>query len=290
MAAVSSSFHFCASARRPPINSPSLKLAQLASSFTQPLLRELQRGPARIDMAGVIKKTCGRLLDAFVDFAFHFEDQPWLPSQRGRRQEEEEGRAQAKKRRKISLATKLLLGYRLDFSQTTSCCWISARLLTEALEKIIKEEKESRRKMKGSISAVHSNHSKNTLDLSLIYWPCHSQKIINRPLIYHKRGRRQEEEEGRVQAKKRRKSSLATKLLLSHRPDFSRTISCRRIFARLLIKALEKRSKEVKESMRKRNQEGKGREISFHQTPRPPTNVGLSPSLQVTPDFCSATK
>ncbi|XP_028552287.1 carotenoid 9,10(9',10')-cleavage dioxygenase-like isoform X3 [Dendrobium catenatum] len=81
MAAVSSSFHFCSSARRAPINSISLKLAQLASSFTQPLLRALQRGPARIDMAGVIKKTSGRLLDAFVDFAFHFEDQPWLPSQ-----------------------------------------------------------------------------------------------------------------------------------------------------------------------------------------------------------------
>ncbi|KAL0928460.1 hypothetical protein M5K25_000342 [Dendrobium thyrsiflorum] len=35
---------------------------------------------------------------------------------------------------------------------------------------------------------VHPNHSKNTPDLSLIYWPCHSQKTINRPLISHKRG------------------------------------------------------------------------------------------------------
>ncbi|KAL0923702.1 hypothetical protein M5K25_007769 [Dendrobium thyrsiflorum] len=41
---------------------------------------------------------------------------------------------------------------------------------------------------KDLISAVHSNHSKNTLDLSLIYEPCHSQKSINRALILLEKG------------------------------------------------------------------------------------------------------
>ncbi|KAL0911387.1 hypothetical protein M5K25_019524 [Dendrobium thyrsiflorum] len=40
------------------------------------------------------------------------------------------------------------------------------------------------------INPVHSNHSTNTPNLSLIYWLCHSQKTINRPLISHKRGPR----------------------------------------------------------------------------------------------------
>ncbi|KAL0913922.1 hypothetical protein M5K25_017414 [Dendrobium thyrsiflorum] len=58
---------------------------------------------------------------------------------------------------------------------------------------------------RGSISAVHSNHSKNTLDLSLIYWSCHSQKIINRPPHFSRGGRSQEKEEGRAKTKKRRR-------------------------------------------------------------------------------------
>ncbi|KAL0919586.1 hypothetical protein M5K25_011689 [Dendrobium thyrsiflorum] len=46
------------------------------------------------------------------------------------------------------------------------------------------------------ISAVHSNHSEITPDLSLIYKPCHSQKSINRALISPR---------GRTQGKKRRR-------------------------------------------------------------------------------------
>ncbi|KAL0907236.1 hypothetical protein M5K25_025793 [Dendrobium thyrsiflorum] len=76
-----------------------------------------------------------------------------------------------------------------------------------------------------SISIVHSNHSQIALDLPLIYWSCHSQKILNRPLISHGGGRSQEEEEGRAQAKKRRKSSSATRLLLDHR----RTSPCLKV-------------------------------------------------------------
>ncbi|KAL0909663.1 hypothetical protein M5K25_020551 [Dendrobium thyrsiflorum] len=48
---------------------------------------------------------------------------------------------------------------------------------------------------------VHSNHSKNTFDLSLIYWPCHSQKTI--PLISHdrgpKKGSKEEKEEEKLE-------------------------------------------------------------------------------------------
>ncbi|KAL0922589.1 hypothetical protein M5K25_006583 [Dendrobium thyrsiflorum] len=86
-----------------------------------------------------------------------------------------------------------------------------------------------------SISTVHSNHSKNILDLPLIYRSCHSQKTINRPLISQGGG---EETRGGG----RRKSSLITKLLGDHQ-DFSRTTSCRRISARLLTEALKKRRK-----------------------------------------------
>ncbi|XP_020591457.1 carotenoid 9,10(9',10')-cleavage dioxygenase 1-like [Phalaenopsis equestris] len=78
------SFHFSASARRPPINPPSLNLARLSStfsSFTQPLIGELRQAPASVGVARLIEKASGRLLDAFVDFAFQFADQPWLPSQ-----------------------------------------------------------------------------------------------------------------------------------------------------------------------------------------------------------------
>ncbi|KAL0923704.1 hypothetical protein M5K25_007771 [Dendrobium thyrsiflorum] len=41
--------------------------------------------------------------------------------------------------------------------------------------------------------AVHSNHSKNTLDFSLIYWSCHSQKTIMRG--EPKQGREEKEKE-----------------------------------------------------------------------------------------------
>ncbi|KAL0915157.1 hypothetical protein M5K25_015556 [Dendrobium thyrsiflorum] len=68
------------------------------------------------------------------------------------------------------------------------------------------------------ISAVHSNHSEITPDLSLIYEPCHSQKSINRALISPRRGpkaRREKEEEEkkkkrREEGKEGRNSSSTT--------------------------------------------------------------------------------
>ncbi|KAL0917380.1 hypothetical protein M5K25_012434 [Dendrobium thyrsiflorum] len=78
---------------------------------------------------------------------------------------------------------------------------------------------------RGSISAVHSNHSENTPDLSLIYKPCHSQKSINRALILHEEGPEQKEKKG-IERKRRKR------LLLDHRrsppghrptPEFRRT-------------------------------------------------------------------
>ncbi|KAL0908067.1 hypothetical protein M5K25_022535 [Dendrobium thyrsiflorum] len=45
----------------------------------------------------------------------------------------------------------------------------------------------------------------NTPDLSLIYCPCHSQKTINRPLISHKRGPKQEEKKRRGEEEKKRR-------------------------------------------------------------------------------------
>ncbi|KAL0920700.1 hypothetical protein M5K25_009861 [Dendrobium thyrsiflorum] len=55
------------------------------------------------------------------------------------------------------------------------------------------------------ISAVHSNHSEITPDLSLIYEPCHSQKSINRALISPRRGTQGKKGRRRREEKKKRR-------------------------------------------------------------------------------------
>ncbi|KAL0925787.1 hypothetical protein M5K25_004157 [Dendrobium thyrsiflorum] len=55
------------------------------------------------------------------------------------------------------------------------------------------------------ISAVHSNHSEITPDLSLIYEPCHSQKSINRALISPRRGTQGKKGRRRREEKKERR-------------------------------------------------------------------------------------
>ncbi|KAL0916367.1 hypothetical protein M5K25_013871 [Dendrobium thyrsiflorum] len=60
------------------------------------------------------------------------------------------------------------------------------------------------------ISAVHSNHSKNTPDISLIYEPCHSQKSINRALILLEKGPKAREEEEKKRRGEGRSSSSTT--------------------------------------------------------------------------------
>ncbi|KAL0927231.1 hypothetical protein M5K25_001394 [Dendrobium thyrsiflorum] len=64
-----------------------------------------------------------------------------------------------------------------------------------------------------STSTVHSNHSQIALNLPPIYWSCHSQKTINRPLIPRergedKRGRKKEPKQGREGIKEERKRAL----------------------------------------------------------------------------------
>ncbi|KAL0927102.1 hypothetical protein M5K25_001259 [Dendrobium thyrsiflorum] len=103
-------------------------------------------------------------------------------------------------------------------------------------------------------------------------------------------GRSQEKKRGRAQAKKIRKNSYATKLLLDDHSDFSRTTSYHRIFARQLTEALEKRSKEEKESRRRRKRAllpsdsstTVGRPPDQCRTfAQPPSDATLPPSLQV---------
>ncbi|KAL0905718.1 hypothetical protein M5K25_024156 [Dendrobium thyrsiflorum] len=53
-----------------------------------------------------------------------------------------------------------------------------------------------------SISTVHSSHSENTPDLSLIYEPCHLQKSINRALILLEKGPKQEKRKRRREEEK----------------------------------------------------------------------------------------
>ncbi|KAL0926388.1 hypothetical protein M5K25_002613 [Dendrobium thyrsiflorum] len=94
----------------------------------------------------------------------------------------------------------------------------------------------------GSISVVHSNHSKNTLDLSLIYWPCHSHKTINKPLISHKRGPKQGREEARKQGSKKEKEEEKVEFSchrtpLQSSPDFHLAATRRRNSVRLPIDA-----------------------------------------------------
>ncbi|KAL0909381.1 hypothetical protein M5K25_020245 [Dendrobium thyrsiflorum] len=78
---------------------------------------------------------------------------------------------------------------------------------------------------------------------------------IDRPFKLLQKGggaKRRKKEEPNQRKGGRRKSPLATKLLLEHRPDFSWTTSCRRIFTRPFTEALEKRSEEEKELIRRR--------------------------------------
>ncbi|KAL0923392.1 hypothetical protein M5K25_007448 [Dendrobium thyrsiflorum] len=61
------------------------------------------------------------------------------------------------------------------------------------------------KKKRDLISAVHSNHSEITPDLSLIYEPCHSQKSINRALISPRRGDQEKKRRRRREEKKERR-------------------------------------------------------------------------------------
>ncbi|KAL0922284.1 hypothetical protein M5K25_006256 [Dendrobium thyrsiflorum] len=108
---------------------------------------------------------------------------------------------------------------------------------------------------KGSSSTIHCRGARGPMDQYMVNPGEDRGQTQMMPAAGTREGRRQggqEEEEGRAQAKKRRKSSLATKLLLDHRSNFSWTTSYRRIFARLLTEALQKRSKEEKEPRRRR--------------------------------------
>ncbi|KAL0916670.1 hypothetical protein M5K25_014199 [Dendrobium thyrsiflorum] len=78
---------------------------------------------------------------------------------------------------------------------------------------------------RGSISAVHSNHSGNTPDLSLIYESCHSQKSINRALILLERGLKARGEEEKRRGEGGDPSSTAAGVPPDRRltPEFRRT-------------------------------------------------------------------
>ncbi|KAL0923570.1 hypothetical protein M5K25_007632 [Dendrobium thyrsiflorum] len=102
---------------------------------------------------------------------------------------------------------------------------------------------------RGSISAVRSNHSENTPDLSLIYESCHSQKSINRALILLEKGpklegkrRRREGREGRDsssttvgvrQATARRRNFAGLPPGLQATPEFRPAYNCDRALAYL---------------------------------------------------------
>ncbi|KAL0921974.1 hypothetical protein M5K25_005930 [Dendrobium thyrsiflorum] len=156
------------------------------------------------------------------------------------------------------------------------------------------------------ISAVHSNHSEITPDLSLIYESCHSQKSINRALISPREGpkgrrrRREEKKERREEtpprpppdlcpASKRRRSSARppSDAGLPHglqvRPDLCSASKRRRSSARLPSNAglphdLQVRPDLCPASKRRRS------------SARPPSDAGLPHGLQVRPDLCSASK
>ncbi|XP_077232061.1 uncharacterized protein LOC143865926 [Tasmannia lanceolata] len=83
--------------KKPSTQPHSHHLTTLLSS-TQPLLKELQKLPMRIDVSTAListalKKTSARILDAFVDSVFQFSDQELLPSQSNFRPVEEIGEA-----------------------------------------------------------------------------------------------------------------------------------------------------------------------------------------------------
>ncbi|PKU86299.1 Ultraviolet-B receptor UVR8 [Dendrobium catenatum] len=75
---------------------------------------------------------------------------------------------------------------------------VFAALVPNSANKLLKdvaEEIMGDHEMLGSISAVHSNHSLFSHDLTPIYKPCHSRKTINRALILHKGDSSEEREE-----------------------------------------------------------------------------------------------
>ncbi|KAF5940223.1 hypothetical protein HYC85_021390 [Camellia sinensis] len=49
--------------------------------YLQPFFRDFPEFPTKIDIAETAKSTSVRLIDAFVDLVFEFNDQPLLPSQ-----------------------------------------------------------------------------------------------------------------------------------------------------------------------------------------------------------------
>ncbi|KAL0924646.1 hypothetical protein M5K25_005495 [Dendrobium thyrsiflorum] len=149
---------------------------------------------------------------------------------------------------------------------------------------------------------VHSNHSKNTLDLFLIYKPCRSQRTINRPLISHNRG---------PQARKRREGreeKEGEKLV----PPVSSSSTTARTSAGLPEGRKEGREeprREGREEARKENEKEEEKlEFSCYQIPPrpppdftkflldyhrtstwPPLDSGTPSNCRLTLDFCSST-
>ncbi|KAL0921134.1 hypothetical protein M5K25_008176 [Dendrobium thyrsiflorum] len=86
------------------------------------------------------------------------------------------------------------------------------------------------------ISAVHSNHSEITPDLSLIYEPCHSQKSINKALISPRRGTQDKRRRRRREEKKERREETPPRPPPDFQvtPEFCPTAKKGRNSARLL--------------------------------------------------------
>jgi hypothetical protein len=64
------------------INSQIRKPSSDRKSFhKQPNFRDAQQVPMQFDVSKTIKNASLKILDAFVDLAFEFDDQPLLPSQ-----------------------------------------------------------------------------------------------------------------------------------------------------------------------------------------------------------------
>ncbi|KAL0906510.1 hypothetical protein M5K25_025008 [Dendrobium thyrsiflorum] len=133
------------------------------------------------------------------------------------------------------------------------------------------------------ISAVHSNHSKITHDLSFIYELCHSQKSINRALISLKRGgrarkkkkRREEGKEGRntSSTSARPPSNAGSPPGLQVTPDFPPASNDAGLPPGL----------QVTPEFRPASKRGQS-------SPRPPSNAGSPPGLQAKPEFPPASK
>ncbi|KAL0909304.1 hypothetical protein M5K25_020157 [Dendrobium thyrsiflorum] len=74
---------------------------------------------------------------------------------------------------------------------------------------------------RGSISAVRSNHSENTPDLSLIYEPCHSQKSINRALILLEKGPKLEGKRRRREGRDSSSTTVGVRQATARRRNFA---------------------------------------------------------------------